>query len=47
MDKINWKFYRPYRDKLIDKKNERTFYSLKINCSLTTSRSTHIKPIWF
>ena len=22
MNKINWKFYRPYRDKLIDKKNE-------------------------
>ena len=22
MKKINWKFYRPYRDKLIDKKNE-------------------------
>ena len=22
MSKINWKFYRPYRDKLVDKKNE-------------------------
>ena len=22
MNKINWKFYRPYRDKLVDKKNE-------------------------
>ena len=22
MIKINWKFYRPYRDRLVDKKNE-------------------------
>jgi len=28
MSKINWKFYRPYRDKLVDKKNENEEYSL-------------------
>ena len=47
MKKINWKFYRPYRDKLIDKKNEmlsRIFDKNKKNINLMPSQ---IKRILF
>ena len=47
MKKINWKFYRPYRDKLIDKKNEvlsRIFDKNKKDINLVPSK---IKRILF
>ena len=47
MKKINWKFYRPYRDKLIDKKNEilsRIFDRNKKDINLVPSK---IKRILF
>jgi len=47
MNKINWKFYRPYRDKLVDKKNEvlsHIFDKKKKNINLMPSE---IKRILF
>ena len=45
MSKINWKFYRPYRDKLVDKKNEilsRIFDKRKKDVDLDPSKINRI-----
>ena len=45
MNKINWKFYRPYRDKLVDKKNEilsRIFDKKKKDINLLSSKINKI-----
>ena len=45
MSKINWKFYRPYRDKLVDKKNEilsRIFDKRKKDADLDPSKINRI-----
>ena len=45
MKKINWKFYRPYRDKLVDKKNEvlsRIFDKKKKDINLLSSEINRV-----
>jgi len=45
MKKINWKFYRPYRDRLVDKKNEmlsRIFDKNKKNINLEPIKMNRI-----
>ena len=45
MKKINWKFYRPYRDKLVDKKNEvlsRIFDKKKKDINLSSSEINRV-----
>ena len=45
MKKINWKFYRPYRDRLVDKKNEmlsHIFDKSKKNINLVPTKINRI-----
>ena len=47
MKKINWKFYRPYRDKLIDKKNEMLSWIFDKNKKNINLMPSQIKRILF